>query len=60
MFALACFQSFGRAQDGQHRRFVEVGYQQGWWQKIAESRPPDETQPWLARLEEWSAPDLAR
>ena len=58
MFALACFQSFGRAQDGQHRRFIEGGYGKGWWQEIAESRPPDEIQPWLARLEDWSAPDL--
>ena len=58
MFALACFQSFGRTQDGQHRSFVEGGYRKGWWQEIAESRPPDEIQPWLARLEDWSAPDL--
>ena len=58
MFALACFQSFGRAQDGQHRVFIEGGYRKGWWQEIAESRPPNEIQPWLARLEDWSAPDL--
>ena len=59
MFALACFQSFGRAQDEQHRDFIEGGYQKGWWQEIAGSRPLDEIQPWLARLEDWSAPDLS-
>ena len=55
MLALACLQSFGRTQDGQHRKFVDGGYRKGWWREIAESRPPEETQPWLARLDDWSA-----
>ena len=42
MFALACFQSFGRAQDGQHRVFIEQGWREGWWQELAESRPPND------------------
>lgn len=57
LFALACFQSFGRAQDGQHRRFIEQGWDQGWWGDLAESRPPDDVQSWLGRLERWSAPE---
>ncbi|RUV22552.1 hypothetical protein [Mesorhizobium sp. M5C.F.Ca.IN.020.32.2.1] len=57
LFALACFQSFGRAQDGQHRRFIEQGWNQGWWRDLAESRPPDDVQSWLGRLERWSAPE---
>ncbi|MGO7643807.1 sacsin N-terminal ATP-binding-like domain-containing protein [Rhizobium ruizarguesonis] len=57
MFALACFQSFGRTQDGQHRSFIETGIREGWWQELSESRPPDEVQSWLERLERWSAPD---
>ncbi|RWA68020.1 hypothetical protein [Mesorhizobium sp.] len=57
LFALACFQSFGRAQDGQHRRFIEQGWDQGWWRDLAESRPPDDVQSWLDRLERWSAPE---
>jgi hypothetical protein len=52
---LACFQSFGRAQDGQHRAFIERGWQEGWWREIAESRPPGDVQSWLDRLEGWSA-----
>lgn len=56
MFALACFQSFGRTQDGQHRSFIEAGYREGWWLELAESRPPDDVQSWLDRLERWSAP----
>ena len=59
MFALACFQAFGRAQDDQHRSFIDRGYRDGWWREIAESRPPDpdEMGPWIARLDDWSAPD---
>ena len=57
MFALACFQSFGRTQDEQHRDFVGLGYKDGWWQQIAESEPPDELEPWIARLNDWSAAD---
>lgn len=57
MFALACFQSFGRSQDGQHRSFVETGHREGWWHELAESRPPDDKGSWLERLERWSAPD---
>ena len=57
MFAIACFQAFGRAQDEQHRGFIERGWQDGWWQRIAESRPPEENEPWLERLKCWSGPN---
>lgn len=57
MFALGCFQSFGFAQDGQHKSFIEAGYREGWWLELAESRPPDDIQSWLERLERWSAPE---
>ena len=57
MFALGCFHAFGRTQDGQHRGFIDRGWQEGWWREIAESRPPDENEPWLERLEGWSRPD---
>ena len=57
MFALGCFHSFGRVQDGQHRSFIEAGYREGWWLELAELRPPDDVQSWLERLERWSAPE---
>ena len=57
MFALACFHSFGLAQDEQHKSFVDAGFREGWWQELSESRPPDEVHSWLERLERWSAPD---
>jgi hypothetical protein len=50
MFALACFQSFGRVQDGQHRSFIDTGFREGWWQELSESRPPDQVQSGLAPL----------
>lgn len=55
MFALACFQSLGRTQDDQHRGFIERGIREGWWHELAASKPPDDVQSWLERLERWSA-----
>ena len=57
MFALACFRSFGRPQDETHRNFIHLGWQAGWWTELAHAEPPASDQPWLARLERWSAPD---
>ena len=54
MFALACFRSLGRTQDQQHRSFIEYGSREGWWQDLAESKPPDDVEPWIKRLESWS------
>ncbi len=59
MFALACYQSLGRTQDGQHRRFIERGMNGGWWRKLAQSKPPDDVESWLHLLERWSAPDAS-
>ena len=57
MFSLACYQLFGRTQDPQHRGFIERGLREGWWRELAESKPPDDFQPWLDSLERWSEPD---
>lgn len=55
MFALACYQSFGRTQDGQHRRFIEHGMNAGWWAELA--RPiADDDRPWRDRLRQWTSP----
>ena len=56
MFALACFQSLGRTQNNQHRGFIERGMRDGWWRELAESRLPDDCQPWIERLEQWATP----
>jgi hypothetical protein len=57
MLALACFQTLGRTQDGQHRSFIEGACQDGWWVDLAVSRPPEDARSWLERLERWSAPE---
>ena len=57
MFALACYQSLGRTQDAQHRGFIDAGIRDGWWQDLAQSRPPADVEPWRARLERWSVPE---
>ena len=54
LFGLATFNTLGRTQDAQHRRFIEQGYRDGWWQELAESDPPDDVGPWLQRLRAWS------
>ena len=54
MFALACYQSLGRTQDDQHRGFIGPGLREGWWQRLAQSTPPADVQPWMDRLEYWS------
>ena len=54
MFALACYQSLGRTQDNQHRGFIGPGIREGWWQNLAQSKPPADFQPWLDRLDHWS------
>ncbi len=56
LFALACFQNFGGAQDGQHRSFLEEGFQQGWWRELAFSSPPeDDAAVWINRMKAWSS-----
>ena len=55
IFALGCFQSLGRTQDGQHRSYIEGGWRDGWWPELALSRPPDNVISWVERLEYWSS-----
>ena len=54
MFALASFRSYGRTQETQHRGFIERAISGGWWNDLANSRPPESVEPWLDQLERWS------
>ena len=56
-FGLACFRSYGRTTEAQHRGFVDRGVRDGWWIKLAESRPPGDAAAWLDRLQAWSSAD---
>ncbi len=60
--ALACFQSLGGAQAGQHRTFVETATAQGWWAELSRSPPAADPEVWLTQLRDWTSdaqPDLA-
>ena len=57
MFALACYRTFGRTRDPQHRGFIQHGRRDGWWRQLAESKPPADFQPWCDSLERWSEPN---
>ncbi|MEE7506807.1 sacsin N-terminal ATP-binding-like domain-containing protein [Methylobacterium mesophilicum] len=60
--ALACFQGFGGAQDGQHRSFIEAAAATGWWADLSRAPPAEGPEVWLARLRDWASdaqPDLA-
>ncbi|WP_029032928.1 sacsin N-terminal ATP-binding-like domain-containing protein [Salinarimonas rosea] len=52
--ALACFQGFGGAQDGQHRSFLERAAAEGWWSEIGRADAPDDPAVWHRRLRAWS------
>lgn len=54
MFALASFRSYGRTRDTQHRGFIDRAITHGWWNDLANSRPPESVEPWLEQLERWS------
>lgn len=54
VFALACFRSYGRTLDTQHRGFVGRAISGGWWNDLANSRPPVTVEPWLEQLRRWS------
>ena len=53
LLALACFQGFGGAQDGQHRTFI-ADRGRDWWKELAQAAPGQEDHAWLERLRDWS------
>jgi len=55
MFALGCFQSIGRTQEGQHRSYIEGALRDGWWATLALSDPPEDVASWVERLQHWSS-----
>jgi hypothetical protein len=59
-FALAIFRTLGRTTDGAHRNFITRARQTGWWQEMAAAKLPDESGPWLLRLEDFARADAWR
>ncbi|MGP9819343.1 sacsin N-terminal ATP-binding-like domain-containing protein [Salinarimonas sp. NSM] len=52
--ALACFQGFGGAQDGQHGSFLRLAAREGWWSEIGHADAPEDPTVWHRRLRAWS------
>jgi len=54
---LGACQSLGRAQDHDHRRFLEVAHEQGWWDTF---KDPDDIGAWMQMLRDWQDEALDR
>ncbi len=50
LLTLGANQSLGRTQDEQHRGFIELAKQEGWWQVFLE---PDDDRAWMGVLRTW-------
>lgn len=54
LFTLAVVRMFGRATDEQHRGFIELLNQRGWWDTIAFTDPEADAQSWMNILREYA------
>ena len=57
LLVLGACQSLGRAQDHDHRRFLEVAHEQGWWDTF---KDPDDIGAWMQMLRDWQDEALDR
>ena len=56
LLVLGACQSLGRTRDEQHRRFIELAHERGWWD-VFKARGDD--QAWMSVLREWQDHALA-
>ena len=50
LLVLGACRSLGRAQDHQHRSFLELAHRKGWWDVF---KAPDEPGAWMGVLRDW-------
>ena len=50
LLVLGACRSLGRAQDRQHRSFLELAYREGWWDIF---KIPDDASAWMKVLRDW-------
>ena len=50
LLVLGACQGLGRAQDHQHRRFLELARERGWWDTF---KNPDDMGAWMRTLRDW-------
>ena len=53
VFALGSFHRMGWGTDSQHRRFLEVCLQNGWWSTFAAPEPHERADEWIEVLEQF-------
>ncbi len=58
LFALAAFHTIGRTQPQQGKAFVQHALVAGWWSELARYARTEDAGPWIARLKDWSEPDV--
>ena len=57
LLILGACRSLGRAQDHQHRSFLELAHGEGWWDVF---RTPDDDDAWMGVLRDWHNDALAK
>ena len=50
LLVLGACRSLGRAQDSQHRSFIELAHSEGWWEVF---KAPDDASAWMKVLRDW-------
>ena len=50
LLVLGACRSLGRAQDRQHRSFIELAHSEGWWEVF---KAPDDASAWMKVLRDW-------
>ncbi len=54
LLAVGSFQGMGRTREQQHRGFIRLCQQKGWWQVFAERDPQDRPDQWMNIIEEYA------
>ena len=57
-FALGAFRTIGFGHEAAHAKFIDRARRSGWWPEMAETKLPDNPQPWIDRLEDFARTDV--
>ena len=58
LFSVGAFQGMGRTSEGQHRSFVELCEQKGWWGIFVETDPKEYPEEWMRIIESYAESQL--
>lgn len=54
LFALGAFQSLGRTKEEQHRGFIKLCQDRGWWEVFTAANPQDRSEQWMDVIEAYA------